>query len=214
MAELDIAALVDQDFTIIKGDDKDYVFVVKTAAAVDVNVASGYTARLQARVGGLGGSQAIVLANGGGLTMGNGTITASVLAAASALINVGTENDGSVDLPYELEIVKTGSPNQVKTIASGTITVKDKLVGKVSVASVTLNKSTLSLTVGGATGSLTATVLPALATLPTVTWASDDTDIATVSSGTVTPVAEGTANITATADGVVATCVVAVAAAG
>ena len=213
MAELDIVALVDQDFTIIKGDDKDFSFAVKNASAAAVNVTSGYKARLQARVGGLGGTQAIILDEANCLTLGNGTITASFLAAATALLNVGTDGTGSVALPYELEITKTGSPNQVKTIASGTITVQDKLVGKVSVASVTLDKSTLALEVGGATGSLTATVLPATATLPTVTWASSDTDIATVSGGTVTAVTEGTANITATADGITATCVVTVAAA-
>ena len=51
MAELDIAVLEDVAIDIVKGDDKDYEFAVKTAGDVAVNVASGYTARLQGRVG-------------------------------------------------------------------------------------------------------------------------------------------------------------------
>lgn len=213
MAELDIAVLENVAIDIVKGDDKDYEFAVKTAGNVAVDVASGYTARLQGRVGGRTGRQAIVLdsGSGNGLTMGNGKITMSLLAAQTALIEVGTGPVvDSVVVPFELEIVKTGTPNQVRTIATGSFTVREKLVGSVAVASISLDESTLALTVGGSNGSLTATVLPGTATAPTVTWASSDTNIATVSGGTVTPVAEGTCTITATADGVVASCVVTV----
>ena len=53
---------------------------------------------------------------------------------------------------------------------------------------------------------LTATVLPADASFPTVTWTSSDETVATVdSNGVVTAVMEGTAIITATADEVEAT---------
>lgn len=66
--------------------------------------------------------------------------------------------------------------------------------------SVTLDKETLTLTVGGDTGSLTATTVPAG---ETVTWSSSDGDVATVAAGVVSPVAAGTATITAkiTVDG-------------
>lgn len=60
-------------------------------------------------------------------------------------------------------------------------------------ANITLDKATASVAVAG-TVSLTATKKPSNAT---VTWASDDTSVATVSSGTVTGVAAGTCNITA-----------------
>jgi len=72
----------------------------------------------------------------------------------------------------------------------------------------TINNTTPSVTISGtktveeeATTSLTATTVPAG---ETVTWASDNTSVATVSSGTVTGVAEGKANISAsiTVDGV------------
>lgn len=87
------------------------------------------------------------------------------------------------------------------------------VLGNGTIPSVTLDKETLSLTVGGSTGSLTATVVPAGAT---VTWKSSDTTKATVSSGTVTAVAAGSCTITAsiTVDGVTYTakCAVTVAA--
>lgn len=87
------------------------------------------------------------------------------------------------------------------------------VIGTGAIPTITLDKSTLSLTVGGATGSLSATVSPVGSA---VTWASSDSSIATVSSGTVTAVAAGTCTITAsiTVDGVtyVADCEVTVAA--
>lgn len=75
------------------------------------------------------------------------------------------------------------------------------VLGTGSIPTVTLDKSTLSVTVGGATGSLSATVSPVGST---VTWKSSDTAIATVSSGTVTAVKAGSCTVTAsiTVDGV------------
>lgn len=62
--------------------------------------------------------------------------------------------------------------------------------------SVTLNKDTLALTVGGDSATLVATTVPAG---ETVTWTSSDDNVATVTSGgVVAPVAAGTATITAT----------------
>lgn len=75
------------------------------------------------------------------------------------------------------------------------------VLGSGTIPSVTLDKSTLSITVGGATGSLSATVSPVGSA---VTWSSSDTAIATVSSGTVTAVKAGTCTVyaTITVDGV------------
>ena len=68
----------------------------------------------------------------------------------------------------------------------------------VPVTGVTLNKTSVTL-VPKETVSLEATVLPENATKKTVTWKSNKTAVATVSSkGVVTAVAEGTADITAT----------------
>lgn len=81
----------------------------------------------------------------------------------------------------------------------------------IHVTSVTLDPTTLSLAVA-ANETLTATVLPADATNPTVAWSSSDEAIATVDDdGKVVGVAAGDATITATADNKTATCAVTVA---
>ena len=84
----------------------------------------------------------------------------------------------------------------------------------VSVTSVSLDHSSLSLTVGE-TASLVATVIPANATNKNVSWTTSNSSIASVSDGVVTAVAAGNATITVTtADGnKTATCAVSVSAA-
>jgi uncharacterized protein YjdB len=83
----------------------------------------------------------------------------------------------------------------------------------IPVTSITLNKSTTTLTAGG-TETLTATIAPTNATNKNVTWTSSNASVATVnSSGLVTAVAAGSAIITATAAGdttKTATCAVTV----
>ena len=82
--------------------------------------------------------------------------------------------------------------------ASCTITVAD-----VAVTGVTLNQIKLALDMSGtATATLAATVAPENATNKALIWASDKPAVAMVdASGIVTAVGNGTANITATADG-------------
>lgn len=84
----------------------------------------------------------------------------------------------------------------------------------VSVSSITLTQSSLNLSVGGPSGSVDAILSPADAANRTVTWATSDATVATVSNGIVVPVSDGTAVITATtADGgLTAQCTVTVAA--
>ena len=80
----------------------------------------------------------------------------------------------------------------------------------VAVTGVTLNKSSLSLAVGGSE-TLTATVEPENTTDKTVTWSSNKEAIATVdNTGKITAVSAGTATITATAGDKSATCEVTV----
>ena len=81
--------------------------------------------------------------------------------------------------------------------ASCTVTVK---AARVPVSSVTLDRSTLELSVDG-TARLTATVRPENADDRTVVWQSSREDVATVSGGIVRGVAEGSALISATAGG-------------
>jgi uncharacterized protein YjdB len=79
----------------------------------------------------------------------------------------------------------------------------------VSVEGVTLSQSKLSLKVGSES-KLTATVTPADATDPTVTWKSGNESVATVTDGVVKGLSEGTATISVvTTDGLkTASCLV------
>lgn len=80
-----------------------------------------------------------------------------------------------------------------------------------AVDKVTLSESELVLTLGETeSADLTATVTPADAVYDTLTWASSDESVATVSNGKVTAVAAGTADITATAGDITGTCKVTV----
>ena len=84
----------------------------------------------------------------------------------------------------------------------------------VKVSSITLSQTSLTLTTNGQTASLTATVNPDNAANKNITWSSSDSSIATVNAnGTVTAIANGTADITVTAadgSGVSAKCSVTV----
>ena len=70
-------------------------------------------------------------------------------------------------------------------------------VGDIAVEGIYLNKTSISV-VMGSTASLKATVFPETAENKNVEWKSNNTLVATVSAGVVTPVALGKATITAT----------------
>src|SRR5665648_819553 len=78
----------------------------------------------------------------------------------------------------------------------------------VAVTGVTLEQTSMTLTVGEGTRMLVATVAPATTANKSVTWSSSAPEVAAVVDGVVTPIAEGTAIITATTvdGGLTATC--------
>ena len=89
-------------------------------------------------------------------------------------------------------------------------TISDGSNPEVAVTSVTLDKTSASMTVGD-TVTLTATVAPDNATNKTVTWTSSNKAVATVDqNGVVTAVGAGSATISAQAGNIIATCAVAV----
>lgn len=79
----------------------------------------------------------------------------------------------------------------------------------IPVESITLNKTETTIVVGQSE-TLTATVLPEDAENPVVAWSSSNKEVAVVDEGVVTAIAEGSAIITATAEGHSASCLVTV----
>lgn len=174
---------------------------------------------------------------GGGLTACNPedpNPIVTITNGESATLEVGETLQLNVTLEHsDEEIVYTSSNTSVATIndtglitavAKGEatitakigdisdtikITVTESAVTVVDVESISLNKSEISLNVGG-TETLTATVLPENATDKTVTWETSNTEVATVANGVVTGVAKGEATITAKAGDKTATCKVSV----
>jgi phi13 family phage major tail protein len=105
------------------------------------------------------------------------------------------ERDGKCDCTNFFATVQT--PDTISALAKSDAT------------AISLSASTLSLTAGGATGSLTATTTP---TGKAVSWLTSNSAVATVEGGVVTPVAAGTAVITAVSGNQSAACTVTVAA--
>lgn len=86
------------------------------------------------------------------------------------------------------------------------------VVSEIAVSNISLDKTSANIAVKE-TVTLVATVTPADATDPTVTWSSSDESVATVKNGVVTGKGVGTASITAKAGDKTATCSVTVTAA-
>lgn len=157
------------------------------------------------------------------LSQRTGTIAVGATLSLRATVQPDNASDKSVVWSSSDETVATVSQSGVvrgvsvgsctiyaesgEVFGSCAITVQSNII---EVSSVSLNKTSLSLT-EGETETLTATVLPNNATDKSITWTSDDTSVATVSQeGLVTAAGAGTCVITATAGGVSASCAVSV----
>ncbi len=93
--------------------------------------------------------------------------------------------------------------------AECTVTVKEAQ-HIVPVTGITLDRTNAQMNVGDIL-TLKATVAPADATYPNVTWSTSDSSVATVDGGEVTAISGGTATITASCGGFSARCTVTVA---
>ncbi len=140
------------------------------------------------------------------------TVAPADAADKSVTWKSSNENVATVAADGTVTAKAVGTANITVTTTDGGKTAAAKITVTSGVTGVTLDKTTLALTVN-ATGQLTATVAPATATNKNVTWASSNTAIATVdTNGLVTAKAVGSATITVTtADGgKTATCAVTV----
>ena len=154
------------------------------------------------------------------VTLDKTTLSLSVGESAqlTATVSPADATDRNVIWTSSDESVAKVSDGKVTAVKSGKATITAKCGDKTAVCavtvtvptgSVTLDKTTLSLAVGES-AQLTATVSPADATDRNVTWISSDESVASVNSGIVTALKEGTATITASAGGKSAVCAVTV----
>ena len=99
---------------------------------------------------------------------------------------------------FDVDMVTVGNKNVTVTYKGKTATTPVTILEcTANVSSVTLNKSSANIGIGD-TLTLNATVLPVNAANKNIVWSSSDTSKATVTNGTVTGVAEGSATIYAT----------------
>ncbi|MCM1545908.1 MAG: Ig-like domain-containing protein [Clostridiales bacterium] len=140
---------------------------------------------------------------------GNETLTATVSPDDATDRSVTWSSDNTavadVDQTGKVTAKAAGTAHITVTTVSGsktascTVTVSENDPVVVHVTDVTLNKPSLTLTVGGSE-KLTETVAPAGATNTNVSWSSSDSSVASVSDGVVTANKAGTAVITVTTE--------------
>jgi uncharacterized protein YjdB len=151
------------------------------------------------------------------------TLWTGEAAALSVSYNPGdTTDDRSVTWSSSNPAVASVSGGTVQAVSAGTCTVTATVSGKSAscivrvnaythVTGVTLSEGQVVLSAVGATRQLSASVAPANATNPAVTYTSSNPKVASVSgTGLISAVSGGTAVITATADGVSTSCTVTV----
>ena len=118
-------------------------------------------------------------------------------------------SDVSVVTVSEGKLTAKDSGTATITAKAGNCTADCTVTVSVDVESVSLDITTLSLSVGES-ATLTATVKPDNASDKNVVWTSSDNSVATVSNGRVTAVKAGTTTVKATCGGKTAECVVTV----
>lgn len=113
-----------------------------------------------------------------------------------------SSNDAVAPVSSEGRVSAVGGGEAVITARAGSMSATCKVTVTVPVTGISVNPESATLYVGGESMTLQATVLPEDADSKEVVWASSDNAVAKVDAkGKVSPVAEGTAVITATAKG-------------
>ena len=176
---------------------------------INFSVASAYPKVLTATWTNIAG-QAVI-------DQANKTITGKVAQGTglTAITPSFTGNNIASWTPQGAQNFSNGAVEYTFSAQTGEVTVYNITITEVPVVhpnSVSLDKSSLNLSIGGSSD-LHATVLPADATDPSVSWTSSNTSVATVNNnGHVTALTAGTTTITVTTTdgGKTATCTVTV----
>lgn len=161
---------------------------------INFSVASAYPKVLTASWTNIAG-QAVI-------DQANKTITGKVAQGTglTAITPSFTGNNIASWTPQGAQNFSNGAVEYTFSAPTGEVTVYNVTITEVPVvhpSSVSLDKTSLNLQLGGS-ADLHATVLPADATDPSVSWTSSDPSVAKVNNGHVTAVAAGTATITVT----------------
>jgi len=146
------------------------------------------------------------------VTLGANTTVTNVVAKAESKIVVPPSSSiknfdagstgttptggGSVGGKTTTDSASTGSGSSGSSGSSSSG--KDSGSGSVQVSSVTVSPTTMTLTAGGATGTITPTIVPTNATNKNLNWTSSNETVATVANGVVTPKTAGTTSIVVT----------------
>ncbi len=178
--------------------------------------------------GSTGGDTAVKVT---GVSLNNTSLTFSAAgqtATLTATVTPSNATNKALTWDSSNESVATVNNGVVTAVANGTATITVVTVDgsylascavtvnitqdAVAVTGVTLDSTSITLTKAGQVSVLNATVAPDNASNKAVVWSTSDKNVATVSGGTVTAVANGTATITVTTvDGnFTATCAVTV----
>ena len=201
--------------TVLAVDDStDYVLTIPATLAVENpgwNATDGITAKVKDGDTFDSNKKLTVTASSGdafALVSGENTISYSLATEENGAANTTWEfsaaelnetNGTNKSMGINIENYSTKPAGNYQDTVTFTAEVKNAVI---PVSSVTLSQSTLELTAGGDSSTLTASVLPINATNKTITWNSSNPSVATVVNGVVTPISAGTTNITATADGI------------
>lgn len=149
------------------------------------------------------------------------SMTVGGTSTISATVSPSDATDQTVIWTSDDEVVATVTNGVITAVSAGSCNIIASCGGKsaicrvkvspatIPVTSVSITPPSCSITVGG-TQTLVATVLPENATDKTVTWASDDENVATVVDGVITGVGSGTCSISAKAGGQTGLCTVTV----
>lgn len=144
----------------------------------------------------------VMLGEGENVTL-KATVTPKDATDNTVTWSSSDESIASVDQNGRISAIKQGSATIMAKAGDKQATCAVTVIKKVE--SIALDQTSLTLLVGD-TSTLTVTVLPEDATDKTVTWKSNNTNVATVENGVVKAVRVGRATITATAGNVSTTC--------
>ena len=128
--------------------------------------------------------------------------------ATDKTVTWSSSNDAVATVNENGLVSPVGAGEATVSAKCGEFTAECKVTVNVPITGISLDKTSIDLSVGGESITLTATITPDNATDKTITWTSSNPEIASVTNeGLVTGLKAGTATISATAGNMKAECI-------